>query len=387
MDELTKQWSGLTISQREGPKVRLQNEMAASVSIIAAKFLTKRALNPEAVAATFTPIWRSKRGFKIKNLGNHIMLFSFDSETEVDTILANAPWSFDKHLMILQKYDGCGCLTHNDRDCDRWIESEGSLTDADKEYGAWLKASPWSGARNSVVEVPGFYSKMKAERTGQRRSDEATNSMAARVTPLTPPSDLPQAQYGNSYFVSVMADSFQNNSIFVSMLTDSVLVENNTADPTPLHTDPGPISTLNLTFDKQLEAIDQDLMKFDHPRQVSPLTPTPHYHMSSPYHHEQDVDTPNLITILSDPPPTLSTYSSNSNIPTNPISPPHPSHISSWKRILKAIVAHTHNLSTFSGSKRALNEDQPELPSKRHAVSQVGEENTQILAEAGYQPY
>ena len=34
------------------------------------------------------------------------MLFSFDSEIEVDTILANAPWSFDKHLMILQKYDG-----------------------------------------------------------------------------------------------------------------------------------------------------------------------------------------------------------------------------------------------------------------------------------------
>ena len=79
--------------------------MAALVSIIAAKFLTKRALNLEAIAATFTPIWRSKHGFKIKNLGNHIMLFSFDNETEVDTILANAPWSFDKHLMILQKYD------------------------------------------------------------------------------------------------------------------------------------------------------------------------------------------------------------------------------------------------------------------------------------------
>ena len=80
--------------------------MAAPVSIFTAKFLTKRALNPEAIAATFMPIWRSKRGFKMKNLGNHIMLFTFDSETEVDTILANAPWSFDKNLMILQKYDG-----------------------------------------------------------------------------------------------------------------------------------------------------------------------------------------------------------------------------------------------------------------------------------------
>ena len=77
MDDLTKQWSGLTISQREGPKVRLQDDMATPVSILAAKFLTKRALNPEAVAATFMPIWRSKRGFKIKNLGNHIMSLYF----------------------------------------------------------------------------------------------------------------------------------------------------------------------------------------------------------------------------------------------------------------------------------------------------------------------
>ena len=62
--------------------------MAAFVSIIAANFLTKRALNTDAITTTFTPIWWSKRGFKIKNLGNHIVLFTFASESEVDTILA-----------------------------------------------------------------------------------------------------------------------------------------------------------------------------------------------------------------------------------------------------------------------------------------------------------
>ena len=126
MDNLTKQWSSLTISQREGPKVRLQDEMAASVSIIAAKFLTKRVHNLEVVAATFRPIWRSKRGFKIKNLGNHTMLFSFDSETEVDTILANTPWSFDKHLMILQKYDGVSKIEDLDfNNTPFWIQLHG----------------------------------------------------------------------------------------------------------------------------------------------------------------------------------------------------------------------------------------------------------------------
>ena len=86
MDDLTKQWSRLTISQKEGPKFQLQDEMAASISIIVAKLLTKRALNTDVIAATFTPIWRSKRGFKIKNLGNHIVLFTFESESEVSSL-------------------------------------------------------------------------------------------------------------------------------------------------------------------------------------------------------------------------------------------------------------------------------------------------------------
>ena len=52
------------------------------------------------------------------------------------------------------------------------------------------------------------------------------------------------------------------------MSTNPVHVEDDTADPTPLHTDLGPVSKLNLTFDQQLEAIDQGLLKFNHPIQV-----------------------------------------------------------------------------------------------------------------------
>ena len=78
---------------------------------------------------------------------------------------------------------------------------------------------------------------MKAKRTGLRRSDETVTSTVARVTPLSPPSDLPQAQYGNSFSDSVMADSFQNNSSSAFMSTNPIHVEDDTADPTPLHTD------------------------------------------------------------------------------------------------------------------------------------------------------
>lgn len=53
----------------------------------------------------------------------------------------------------------CGCLMHNDQDCEAWIDSEGTLTKLDREYGPWLRASPMIGTHKSVVSMPGFYSK------------------------------------------------------------------------------------------------------------------------------------------------------------------------------------------------------------------------------------
>ncbi|XP_050255165.1 uncharacterized protein LOC126701066 [Quercus robur] len=163
------------------------------------------------------------------------MLFMFSDKEEVDKILAAEPWSFDRHIVLLQRYDKkvpirelvfkkvaiwiqihdipapnmtrevakdlcgnvgivekmthlsemvgrsfmrvqvvidvslplcrdrlisfnegeegwvsfnyerlpnicywCGCLNHRDKDCDQWIESDGSLKDEDKEYGPWI---------------------------------------------------------------------------------------------------------------------------------------------------------------------------------------------------------------------------------------------------------
>lgn len=57
----------------------------------------------------------------------------------------------------------CGRLNHVDRDCDHWIQSNGTLTKEEQEYGSWLCASPQPAHNNSVVVVPGYCETKKKE--------------------------------------------------------------------------------------------------------------------------------------------------------------------------------------------------------------------------------
>ena len=268
METLVKKWVNMSLDDREGGEVQLNVIERSKNVTIAAKFLTKQALNTEAVIRTFNPIWQSKNGFKVCNVGNHIILFIFDNEEEVEKILEGDPWSFDKHLVMIKQYDysipvqelvfeqvslwvqvhdipimylsreiaeklcettgevskeptlakvdcgnvmrirvrvdttlphcrgrlftlengskgwasfkyerlpnvcyWCGQLDHFYRDCNQWIQSSGSLTKQDQEYGSWICAPPLPAFNNSLVVVPGYYEarKKEIENRGDRR--------------------------------------------------------------------------------------------------------------------------------------------------------------------------------------------------------------------------
>ena len=88
MDELTKAWSCLNLSKCKGSNFCIKEEQAATEFVVAAKFITKRALNLDAIAKTLTPLWRSKNGFKIKKECDHVVLFTFDNKSEMEKVLA-----------------------------------------------------------------------------------------------------------------------------------------------------------------------------------------------------------------------------------------------------------------------------------------------------------
>ena len=105
MKDQTKNWAELSLSDREHTSFVLPKIHKSREHIIAAKFLTSRYLVMEVVICTFQQRWRSMNGYKIRNLGDHMVLFVFNNSSDVERIIENQPWSFDKHLVVLQTFE------------------------------------------------------------------------------------------------------------------------------------------------------------------------------------------------------------------------------------------------------------------------------------------
>ena len=105
MEDLAEKWIHFTLLERENMGFVLQRDQQMGEFIIAAQFLTPWFINMEAMARTFKQLWRSTNEFRIRNHEENRVLFVFDNLGDVDRILKNQPWSFDKLLVMLQRYN------------------------------------------------------------------------------------------------------------------------------------------------------------------------------------------------------------------------------------------------------------------------------------------
>ena len=106
MESLASKWNRLSLSEKEGPGFLLSNSYQSNNFTLAAKFLTKRALSVDAGIKTFKPLWQPRNSFKVKSVGDHILLFIFDNKSEADRVISSERWSSDKHLVLFQHYNG-----------------------------------------------------------------------------------------------------------------------------------------------------------------------------------------------------------------------------------------------------------------------------------------
>lgn len=283
MDDLTRHWNCLSLSEKEGDDVCFKKDRYSNEHIIAAQFFTKRALSMDAVAKTFKPLWRANNGFTVSKEGSHKALFIFDNKDDVDRILSSEPWSFHKYLVVLERYERqtpledlkfdkvsfwvqvhnipigywnksiaediceairrvdrstkvsdseggsyvrvrvtldvyqplcrgrvvtfegggkiwvsfryerlpnicywCGCFNHNDRDCDTWVQSKGTLRVEEQQFGSWIRATQLGPPKKNVVRVSRFYEE-RAENMSSRGRKEM------RFSPAVATCSIPKA--------------------------------------------------------------------------------------------------------------------------------------------------------------------------------------------------
>ena len=93
MEEILYDWKKLWLIDEEDVKLSLSRSknLQSKEYVLATKFLTKRALNVEAIGRTFKPLWRAKKDFKVCEAGDHVLLFVFELEADAKRVLANEP--------------------------------------------------------------------------------------------------------------------------------------------------------------------------------------------------------------------------------------------------------------------------------------------------------
>jgi len=75
----------------------------------------------------------------------------------------------------------CGQLTHDDRDCELWIDSKGTLKVEQSEFGPQLRAPPFVVIRKNAILVPGYYAtKKKGSSSTSVDRDSGQNSISSR---------------------------------------------------------------------------------------------------------------------------------------------------------------------------------------------------------------
>ena len=65
------------------------------------KFLITRTFNQRAAKGLLRSVWRMGLDLHIVEVGNGLFQFKFTMESQLKWVLANGPWSFEDHHLVL----------------------------------------------------------------------------------------------------------------------------------------------------------------------------------------------------------------------------------------------------------------------------------------------
>lgn len=70
------------------------------------KLWTDNAYNVRAFKQTIVEFWRLKNPVETQELGKNLYLFRFCNKRDLENVIKNGPWSFDRNIMVLKRVTG-----------------------------------------------------------------------------------------------------------------------------------------------------------------------------------------------------------------------------------------------------------------------------------------
>lgn len=83
--------------------MELEPDKINNYRTLVARFFIKWQPNMEAITRTLHSMWRAGGAFKIRGIGDNKVPILFDDEADVNHILMQWPWPFNKYLIGLYK--------------------------------------------------------------------------------------------------------------------------------------------------------------------------------------------------------------------------------------------------------------------------------------------
>ena len=150
MEAITNKWAKLKLSEREGCEVDIDPPGVNQGLVLAGKFCTKRRVNLEVIGRALRSVWRTKSDFEVSDMGENRVLFLFQEKEDLDRVLLQGPWSFDKYIILLYKLEvGESISTLTFQEAAFWVQIYGLPTlSQTREVGIRI-----GGSLGKVVKV------------------------------------------------------------------------------------------------------------------------------------------------------------------------------------------------------------------------------------------
>ena len=100
----------IQLTEEEGEVVKLnlahkEKTIEECSLTLLGRFLTNRPYNQKAAKSLLRFVWKFGNDLRIVDVGEGLFQFRFKLESQLTWVLENGPWSFDKNLLVLRRWE------------------------------------------------------------------------------------------------------------------------------------------------------------------------------------------------------------------------------------------------------------------------------------------